>query len=216
MPPGCSGACRPEKRVTARSNPPQKKWTGLDLPRKPVRNSGTRDPPARARARTRAPRPGRRRHAPRRRGSGSARAPRSACRLIVTANAGRSELGHESPIEGRHRHRPRERSRAAGLRRADDQAMVDEVEVDLAAGRAGVDRRSAEPARSDVERHLPAVIEPRRQREPDLADDLRPQLQRGGAVAPGCEASSGQAAGPPKTFAFIVALPPPAPAATRP
>ena len=28
---------RPEKRVTARSNEPQKKCTGLDLPRKPVR-----------------------------------------------------------------------------------------------------------------------------------------------------------------------------------
>src|ERR687892_283479 len=39
MPPGCGGASRPEKRVTARSKLPQKKCTGLDLPRKPVRNS---------------------------------------------------------------------------------------------------------------------------------------------------------------------------------
>ena len=38
-PPGCVGAVRPEKRVTARSNAPQKKWTGLTLPRKAVRNS---------------------------------------------------------------------------------------------------------------------------------------------------------------------------------
>ena len=41
--PGCaagmSGAFRPEKRVTARSKLPQKKWTGLALPKKPVRNS---------------------------------------------------------------------------------------------------------------------------------------------------------------------------------
>src|SRR6266481_3393757 len=33
-----SGARRPEKRVTARSKLPQKKCTGLALPRKPVRN----------------------------------------------------------------------------------------------------------------------------------------------------------------------------------
>ena len=33
MPPGCSGAVRPEKRVTARSKLPQKRCTGLTLPR---------------------------------------------------------------------------------------------------------------------------------------------------------------------------------------
>ena len=37
MPPGWGGAVRPEKRVTARSKLPQKKWTGLALPRKPAR-----------------------------------------------------------------------------------------------------------------------------------------------------------------------------------
>ena len=31
MPPGCGGAVRPEKRVTAWSKLPQKKWTGLHL-----------------------------------------------------------------------------------------------------------------------------------------------------------------------------------------
>src|SRR5258708_3645805 len=33
-----TGARRPEKRETARSKLPQKKWTGLDLPTKPARN----------------------------------------------------------------------------------------------------------------------------------------------------------------------------------
>lgn len=32
MPPGCSGAVRPENRVTARSGAPQKTCTGLHLP----------------------------------------------------------------------------------------------------------------------------------------------------------------------------------------
>ena len=39
MPPGCLGAGRPEKRVTARSGAPQKKCTGLHLPVKRPRNS---------------------------------------------------------------------------------------------------------------------------------------------------------------------------------
>ena len=38
-PPGWGGAGRPEKRVTARSKLPQKKWTRLALARKPVRKS---------------------------------------------------------------------------------------------------------------------------------------------------------------------------------
>lgn len=38
-PPGCGGAARPEKRVQARSIPPQKKCTGLTLPTKCDRNS---------------------------------------------------------------------------------------------------------------------------------------------------------------------------------
>ena len=50
MPPGCGGALRPEKRVTARSKLPQKKCTGLALPMKPVRNCANT--------------PGRREHAP--------------------------------------------------------------------------------------------------------------------------------------------------------
>src|SRR5437879_12572343 len=37
-PPGCGGARRPEKRVTARSKLPQKKCTGLDFPTKCARN----------------------------------------------------------------------------------------------------------------------------------------------------------------------------------
>jgi hypothetical protein len=40
-PPGWRGAVRPEKRVTARSKLPQKKCTGLALPKKPVRNLWT-------------------------------------------------------------------------------------------------------------------------------------------------------------------------------
>src|SRR6185437_12004663 len=68
---------------------------------------------------------------------------------------------------------------------AGDETMVDEVEVDLEDLAADRDRRGAEPARRDVERDLPAMVDPRRQLQPDLADDLRPELQGRGRLAPG-------------------------------
>ena len=40
---GMRRAGRPEKRVTARSKLPQKKWTGLHLPQKRERNFSERD-----------------------------------------------------------------------------------------------------------------------------------------------------------------------------
>src|SRR3546814_8235145 len=46
------------------------------------------------------------------------------------------------------------------------------------------ERRCAEPSGGDVERHVPAVIQPGRQRQPDLADDLCPELQGEGCVPP--------------------------------
>ena len=46
------------------------------------------------------------------------------------------------------------------------------------------DRRGREPARGHVERDVPRVIDPGRQREADLADDLRPQVQGRVGVPP--------------------------------
>src|SRR3546814_3246782 len=52
-PPGCRGAPRPEKRVTARSKAPQKKCEGLDLPWNRARNTlNTRSACANARQRS--------------------------------------------------------------------------------------------------------------------------------------------------------------------
>ena len=63
--------------------------------------------------------------------------------------------------------------------RADDEAVVDEVEVDLE-GRAArrVQSASRQSADVDVERHVPPVISRRRRGHPHLADDLRPEVQR--------------------------------------
>ena len=70
---------------------------------------------------------------------------------------------------------------SAGAR---DEAVADEVELDLEDFVADRDRRGAEPACGNVERNLPAMVEPGRQRQPDLAHDLRPELQGCGCLAP--------------------------------
>ena len=57
-------------------------------------------------------------------------------------------------------------------------AVVDEVELDLEV--VGVDRHAArgQAPRRRVEGDVPPVVAHRHEREPGLADDLRPQVQR--------------------------------------
>src|SRR5690606_40819780 len=43
IPPGWSGARRPENRVTARSNDPQKRWTGLTFPTNEIGRASWRE-----------------------------------------------------------------------------------------------------------------------------------------------------------------------------
>ena len=62
--------------------------------------------------------------------------------------------------------------------------MADEVELDLEDFGADRNGRGAEPARGDIERHLPAMVEPGGERQADFADDLQPKLQGRGRVAP--------------------------------
>jgi hypothetical protein len=66
---------------------------------------------------------------------------------------------------------------------ADDKPLADEIELDLEDFIADRDRRRAKPTRAHIERDLPAVVEPRRQCEPDFADDLRPKLRSCSCVA---------------------------------
>ena len=67
---------------------------------------------------------------------------------------------------------------------ARDEAVAEEVKVDLENFAAGRDRRRPKPACGNVQRHLPAMVEPGCQAQPDLAHDLSPQLQRCGGLAP--------------------------------
>ena len=61
---------------------------------------------------------------------------------------------------------------------ADDQGPGDEVELHRKPDRAVRNQTRRQPPRRDPQRHVPAVVQPGRLRQPHLADDLRPQLQR--------------------------------------
>ena len=66
----------------------------------------------------------------------------------------------------------------------DPQDVIDEIEVDLERSRAIRYRRRRQPARGDVERHMPGMVQPGRLGQPDFADDLGPEMQRGIGVTP--------------------------------
>src|SRR5260221_1109717 len=65
-----------------------------------------------------------------------------------------------------------------------DQLVVEEIKLELKSFFADRDRRCAEPAGGNVKRDLPAMVQPGGQRQPDLADDLRPELQCLRGIAP--------------------------------
>jgi hypothetical protein len=53
-----------------------------------------------------------------------------------------------------------------------------EIELDLERPRMSRNRRSCQPSRSNVERHVPPVVDHRRLGQPHLADDLQPHVKR--------------------------------------
>ena len=59
-----------------------------------------------------------------------------------------------------------------------------EVEIDAERAIAVGDGAGRHPARRDVERDVPGVVEPGRLGHAYLADDLRPHVQGGGRVSP--------------------------------
>ena len=67
---------------------------------------------------------------------------------------------------------------------ASEEAVADEVELDLEDFVPCGNRRRTKPASRDVKWYLPAMVDPGRKPEADLAYDLRPELQGRGRVAP--------------------------------
>lgn len=79
----------------------------------------------------------------------------------------------------------------------DAHAVIDEIEVELQATAAIGHERGGEPARAHVERHVPPVVARGREREPDLADDLREAVQRLAGRPPRRERDRGPRVGAP-------------------
>src|SRR5689334_517110 len=64
------------------------------------------------------------------------------------------------------------------------ESVIDEIKLDLEDARAVRDRRGRKAPRGDVKGDMPGMVEPGRTREPDLADNLRPEVKRRAGVAP--------------------------------
>ena len=73
---------------------------------------------------------------------------------------------------------------AAAIAGLQQQDVFDKVEVDLQHSRAVWHGRGGDAANGRVERHVPGMVDRRHEREPDLADDLHPELQGGAGIAP--------------------------------
>ena len=97
------------------------------------------------------------------------------------------QLGHQTRVERGHRLRHQRHARAAAVAAAHQQRLIDEIEFDLEAAAAMGHGRGGQTTGREVQRHVPAVVEPGALRQPDLAHDLRPQVQRGIGLGPSLE-----------------------------
>ncbi len=73
---------------------------------------------------------------------------------------------------------------AAAIAGLKQQYVFDEVEVDLQHPRAVGHRRGGEAANGGVKGYATGVVDSRHECEPNLADDLHPELEGGAGVAP--------------------------------
>ncbi len=175
---------RPEKRVTARSKLPQKKWTGLHLPRKRPRKCCHHPVGLHQLApeelRGVAVVGGVRAIALERDGVLDLRRHRP----DVNVDAQRAQPPHDLGVEIGHRTRRQRKRVDSPVAGPQQQPVLEKVEVDLQEAALVRHRRRGEPGRGDVERDLPPMVHHGRELEPDLADHLGPQLQRRAGVLP--------------------------------
>jgi hypothetical protein len=102
-----------------------------------------------------------------------------------------AQRDHHVVVELRHADRPQHHLAEFAVALADPQRVVEKIEIDLEAAAAIGNGRRGQSAHRDVERDVPGMVLPGRQREPDLADDLRHQMQRRARIAPGARGQRG-------------------------
>jgi hypothetical protein len=95
------------------------------------------------------------------------------------------ELPHQPAIELGDAHRLEVDPRLLAVAAIDAQRLLDEIEVDAERSTVAVrHHRRRQAARCDVERNVPPVVEHRLLPQANLADDLRPTVQRLGRLLP--------------------------------
>ena len=87
-------------------------------------------------------------------------------------------------IEGCNRHGLERNRVGRAVAHTQPQKMVDEIELDLEIAPGEGDHGRVQSARSDMQRQMPGMVQPRPPLETDLTHDLRPQMQRVTAVPP--------------------------------
>jgi hypothetical protein len=104
-------------------------------------------------------------------------------RVYARRNTEIGQRARDPAIEVGDRHRLQREGQGPDIR-AEAQGVVHEVELQGEGARAVRDHTGGQPARRDIERRLPGMIQPRRLGEPHLADDLGPEVQRRIGLAP--------------------------------
>ena len=104
---------------------------------------------------------------------------------MATCNAEFGERGHDRGVKAGDGFSGQGKLPRRAVAGRNPQDMIDEVEIDLKVAHAVRDRRGRQPARGDIERDMPGMVQPGRAHKTNLADDLGPQMQRFVGVAPG-------------------------------
>ena len=91
---------------------------------------------------------------------------------------------HHLPVERRHGHWFERNRSAAAIVRFNQQHVIDKIEVDLQRFNTLPHGPRSQAAYGWVERHIPAMVDPRRALKTHLAHNLHPKLQGGAGGAP--------------------------------
>src|ERR1035437_730829 len=113
----------------------------------------------------------------------------------VYRNAEAFERGLELLIERGHGHRLERDSLAARFAGLKDEQVVEEIEIDLYDEGTVSHGRGGDASNGGVESDAPAMVDGRREGEPDFANDLHPELQGSAGVVPRALGQSGPSCG---------------------
>src|ERR1700743_2977846 len=99
-------------------------------------------------------------------------------------DAERGELAHHACVEARDRMTGQRELPRLAVAGGNSQLVIDEIELDLEGSRTARNWRGRESPGRDIKRDVPRMVLPGRERQPYLANDLGPEMQRRISVTP--------------------------------